>query len=253
MFVSSRRVYFDMSRVPMTVDAPTFTVMNTAMSSPTVLLRLMVPGSLPYPLNKALSEKEALKYFPNRTTIVRPAGIVGPGTKHLFNYWPIRIQRGGRVLAPGDGTDFVQFIDVRDLCEWMIRLAEQETYGIFTAQGPQKPPSFAMFLDGIKAVIPSDAAFTWVDADFLEANGVRPAKDMPLWEPVRKGMEGAMRFDLRREIASGLTFRPLAVTARDSLNYYHAQSGERQKELRMHFFSGARETEVLAAWQARGK
>ena len=242
VFVSTRSVYFDTSRVPMSIEAPVFTPENTKVE----------PGKpLPYGLAKALAEKTAQKYFPDRALIVRPGLIIGPGDlTDRFTYWPVRIERDGEVLAPGDGTDPVQIIDARDLCEWMIRLVEQSVTGVYNAVGPRNSRSFAELLYGIKAVTTSNASFTWVDADFLAAHDVRPYQEMPVWMPARNGKEGFARFDLTREIALGLTFRPLAVTARDTLDYYHAQPPDRQATLRAGI-SPEREREVLAAWHAR--
>lgn len=242
VFVSTRSVYKDTSRVPMTIEAEVFTPENTPVK----------PGEpLPYGLAKVLSERAAEKHCPGRTLVVRPSLIVGPGDlTDRFTYWPVRIERGGEVLAPGDGTDWVQIIDVRDLCEWMIRLAEQKVTGIYNALGPKNPRSFAELLYGIKAATTSEATFTWVDTDFLTARNVRGYREMPVWMPARDGREGFGRFDISREVALGLTFRPLAVTTRDTLDYYHAQSPERQEKLRAGI-TPEREAEVLAAWHAR--
>ena len=242
IFISTRSVYFDTSRVPMTVDAPVCTPENTP-----------VPAGkpLPYCLAKALSEKTLRGLMGDRTLIVRPSLVVGPGDlTDRFTYWPVRIERGGEVLAPGDGSDWVQIIDARDLAEWMIRLAEMGTMGTYNALGPKQPRTFAELLHGIKAVTTSDATFTWVDHDFLIAHQVRPYQEMPVWMPSRDGKEGFARFDITREIELGLTFRSLAVTARDTLDYYHAQSPERQEKLRAGI-SPEREAEVLAAWKRR--
>jgi 2'-hydroxyisoflavone reductase len=243
VFVSTRSVYADTRRVPMTSEAPVFTLetANWDRSRP-----------MPYGLVKALAEKEAQKYFPGRTTIVRPGLIIGPGDlTDRFTYWPVRIERGGEVLAPGDGSDPVQIIDARDLSEWMIRLVEQNAPGVFNAVGPKNPRSFAELLHGIKAATTAEATFTWVDADFLAQRRVRPYQEMPVWMPARNGREGFARFDIAPELALGLTFRPLAVTARDTLDYYHAQPAERQTTLRAGL-SADREREVLAEWKARG-
>jgi 2'-hydroxyisoflavone reductase len=208
---------------------------------------------LPYGLAKALAEKAAQQHFPGRTLIVRPGLVVGPGDlTDRFTYWPVRIERGGEVMAPGDGTDPVQVIDARDLSEWMIRLAEQETVGVYNVVGPRTPRSFAELLHGIKAVTTSEATFTWVDADFLAEHKVRPYVEMPVWRPARDGSEGFARFDLTREVKLGLTFRPLAVTAKDTLDYYHAQPAAQQATLRAGI-TPAREAEVLALWKARKK
>jgi 2'-hydroxyisoflavone reductase len=242
VYVSTRSVYADTSRIPMTIDAPVFTYESAKVK----------PGDpLPYGLAKALGEKAALTNFPDRTLIVRPGLIIGPGDlTDRFTYWPLRIERGGEVLAPGDGTDPVQIIDARDLCEWMIRLVEKGTTGIYNAVGPRTPRSFAELLHGIKAVTTSEATFTWVDTDFLIQHEVRPYQEMPVWMPARDGKEGFARFDLTREVNQGLTFRPLAVTAKDTLDYYHAQPAERQATLRAGL-AAEKEREVLALWHAK--
>ena len=243
VFVSTRSVYFDTSRIPMTIDAPVFTRENTKVDS---------GRPLPYGLAKAESEKTAQKYFPGRTLVVRPSLIVGPGDlTDRFTYWPVRIEKGGEVLAPGDGSDPVQIIDARDLSEWLIRLCEMGTMGTYNALGPKNGRSFAELLHGIKAVTTSDATFTWVDTDFLTKHDVRGYREMPVWMPARGGREGFARFDITRELALGLTFRPLAVTARDTLEYYHAQPADRQEKLRAGI-TPEREAEVLAAWKSRG-
>jgi 2'-hydroxyisoflavone reductase len=73
---------------------------------------------------------------------------------------------------------------------------------------------------------------------------------MPVWMAARNGREGFARFDISRELALGLTFRPLAVTAKDTLDYYHAQPAERQERLRAGI-TPEREAEVLGLWKAR--
>jgi len=244
LFVSTRSVYFDTSRIPMTIEAPVCTPENTPVES---------GKPLPYCLAKALSEKTVRNHFGDRLLVVRPSLIVGPGDlTDRFTYWPVRIERGGEVLAPGDGTDPVQIIDARDLSEWIIRLAEMGTTGTYNALGPKTPRLFSELLHGIKAVTTSEATFTWVDADFLAARQVRPYQEMPVWMPARNGREGFGRFDISREVALGLTFRPLAVTARDTLEYYHAQPPERQEKLRAGI-TAEREAEVLTAWRSRAR
>jgi 2'-hydroxyisoflavone reductase len=241
VFISTRSVYFDTSRVPMTADAPVFTHENTKVE----------PGRpLPYGLSKALAEKEARQAFGDRTLILRPGLIVGPGDlTDRFTYWPLRIERGGEVLAPGDGSDPVQVIDARDLAEWTIRLLEQGDTGVYNAVGPKESRSMEELLYGIKSVTTSDARLTWVDADFLAQHKVRPYAEMPVWMPARAGREGFARFDISREIAKGLTFRPLADTARATLDYYHALPPDRQATIKAGI-TPEREREVLAAWHA---
>ena len=209
-------------------------------------------GQLYGPL-KALSEKEAEKAFPGRTTVVRPGLIVGPGDlSDRFTYWPQRLQRGGETLAPGNPTDPVQIIDARDLSEFIVRLAENSTFGVFNATGPQSPLTMSEMLGAIRGVMSTTAHLTWVDADFLEAQKVRPWVDMPVWVPPDADSKGFAQRSIARALAAGLTFRPLAVTAKDTLDYYNAAPDERKAALRAGL-AAAREAEVLAAWKARPK
>jgi 2'-hydroxyisoflavone reductase len=195
---------------------------------------------------KALAEKEAEKAFPGRATIVRPGLIVGPGDNtDRFTYWPVRIARGGEVLAPGDPNDPVQFIDARDLSEWIIRLVEQKSFGTFNAFGPQSPLSIAEMLYGIRAVVSNDVRFTWVPASFLAEHSVHPWSDMPVWVPGAGATAGFARRSNRRAIAAGLTFRPLADTARATLEH-HASREDRKLRAGI---TPEREAAVLAAWR----
>src|SRR5467141_3379208 len=123
---------------------------------------------------KALSEKEAEKWFPGKTLIIRPGLIVGPRDEtDRFTHWPVRIDRGGEVLAPGNPNDPVQFIDARDLAEWTIRMAENSETGIYNATGPVKPLAIGGMLDGIKGAEKSNANFTWVSEEFLAEQKVQ--------------------------------------------------------------------------------
>jgi 2'-hydroxyisoflavone reductase len=202
---------------------------------------------------KALAEKEAEKAFPGKATIIRPGLIVGPGDNtDRFTYWPVRIARGGEVLAPGDPNDPVQFIDARDLAEWTIRMVESKASGTFNAMGPSSPLSIAEMLYGMRAVVSNDVKFTWVPAGFLEAQKVRPWADMPVWLPGTGETAGFARRSNRKAVASGLTFRPLADTAQATLEYHAGRPAEAKAKMRAGL-TPEREAEVLAAWKGRVK
>jgi 2'-hydroxyisoflavone reductase len=210
-------------------------------------------GNALYGALKALSEKEVQKAFPGRATIVRPGLIVGPGdTTDRFTYWPVRIRRGGEVLAPGSPMDPVQIIDARDLAEFIIRCAENETYGVFNATGPAGVLTMAEMLGGIRSVVTNPVKLTFADTPFLQEQRVRPWGDMPVWIPPIGETAGFTSRSIAKAIAAGLTFRPLADTTRDTLAYYDKQPAERQAQLRAGM-PEAREKEVLAAWHARAK
>ncbi len=197
---------------------------------------------------KALSEAEAEKWFPKKTLVIRPGLIVGPGDQtDRFTYWPVRIARGGEVLAPGNPDDPVQFIDARDLAEWTIRMVEKRASGIYNATGPEKALPVSEMLGGIKDALKSDAKFTWADADFLAAQKVSPWSDMPVWVPP-SGEEGGLgRTSIAKALAAGLTFRSLDETARDTLAWFKTLPEERRKTLKAGL-TPEREAEVLAAW-----
>lgn len=209
-------------------------------------------GELYGPL-KAISEQEAEKQFPGRTTIIRPGLIVGPGDQSdRFTYWPVRLARGGEVLAPGDGSDPVQFIDARDLAEWTVRVAESRTFGTFNATGPELPIKMRDMLTGIAAAVHADARIAWVPTGFLEAQKVAPWSDMPVWVPGQGESAGFARRSIRKALAKGLTFRPLATTASDTLAWFKQQPAERQAKLKAGL-PPEREVELLAKWRATSR
>jgi nucleoside-diphosphate-sugar epimerase len=194
---------------------------------------------------KALSEREAEKWFPGKTLIIRPGLIVGPRDEtDRFTYWPVRIDRDGEVLAPGSPDDPVQFIDARDLAEWTIRMVENRETGIYNATGPAKPLGVGGMLDGIKSALKSNARFTWVTEDFLTQQKVEAWSDMPVWTGKESGVA---RTKIDRALSKGLTFRPLAETARDTLAWFKSLPQDRQSKMRAGL-SPEREAEVLAAW-----
>jgi 2'-hydroxyisoflavone reductase len=165
---------------------------------------------------KVLAERAAEAALPGRTLNVRPGLIVGPhDPSDRFTYWPARVARGGEVLAPGNPARPVQFIDVRDLAEWILRLVVDRQTGTFNATGPAEPLAMSDFLETCRAVSASDARFTWVPEALLLEHGVTAYTELPLWVPETEG--GFDRFDISRALAAGLTFRPVADTVRDTL------------------------------------
>ena len=243
VFVSTRSVYADTSRVPMSVAAPVWTYDSAGVA----------PGAerLPYGLSKALAEQNARDAFGNdRTLVFRPGLIIGPGdTTDRFTYWPVRIHRGGEVLAPGTGADPVQIIDVRDFAEWLVAMVEAGESGTYNVVGPRTPRPMAELLYGIRAVTTAETTFTWVDTDFAINAGLRPYAELPVWRPARDGAEGFARFDLTPEVEKGLTFRSLADTTAATLEYHFSRPADRQAALRAGV-DAQREQEVLDLWRA---
>jgi 2'-hydroxyisoflavone reductase len=200
---------------------------------------------------KALSEKEAEKWFPGITTVIRPGLIVGPGDESdRFTYWPVRLARGGDVLAPGDGKDPVHFVDARDLAEWTIRMVEARSLGVFNAMGPASELTMGGMLDGIHGATGSTARLVWASAEFLEQQKVSAWGDMPVWIPASGDTAGANRRRNQKAVAAGLTFRPLAETTTATMGWWRTLPAERQAKLRAGI-APEREAQVLEAWRAK--
>lgn len=191
---------------------------------------------------KARAEAEARWAFGERTTITRPGLLVGPGDPtDRFTYWPWRIAKGGEVLAPGEPSDPVQFIDIRDFAEFTIRLVEQRAFGTFNVTG--EIMTIAEMLDGIRAIAKTDAQFTWVPAGFLAEQKVSAWSDLPVWIPPVGEAASFARRNIRRALAQGLTFRSFAATVQATL-----EEARRKTTLKAGL-TLEREADVLAAWK----
>jgi 2'-hydroxyisoflavone reductase len=205
-----------------------------------------------YGAMKVASEREAQRWFGDRTTIIRPGLIVGPRDQtDRFTWWPVRIARGGDIVAPGDGLDAVQIIDGRDLAEWTVRMLEEGTTGVFNATGPRARLTMAEQLHGVRAALPGDLElrFHWLPAEFLQAQQIRPWSEMTTWFGPRSTMSETR---IERAVAAGLTFRPLATTAADTLEWFRSLPDERQAQMRAGL-APEKEREALAAWRASGR
>src|SRR5690606_22001901 len=113
---------------------------------------------------KALCEQAAEGAMPGRATNIRPGLIVGPrDPTDRFTYWPVRVRRGGKVLAPGTPNDPVQIIDVRDLADFIVHAIEQSAVGVFNAVGPAQPLPMGDLLGACRRVSGSDAELVWAD------------------------------------------------------------------------------------------
>ena len=198
---------------------------------------------------KALSENVTRKAFGGGAIIVRPHLIVGPGdTTDRWTYWPVRIERGGEVLSPGTPSHQTQYIDARDLAEFDIHLIEQGMAGTYSAVGPLAKYSMAEMLYGIRAVVSNKVSFTWVDQEFLSENEVAPWREMTAWMPSGGEYDGFTSFDNRKAVSAGLTYRPLAQTARDTLNWWHTLPDEQKKNPKAGL-APDKEKKVLKKWK----
>jgi 2'-hydroxyisoflavone reductase len=233
LFVSSLSVYAERSRTMVEGN------------------RLETLGDLPadrlledysnYGALKALAEEVVAETFPDSHANVRPGLIVGPhDPTGRFTYWPHRVARGGDVAAPAPPEERVQFIDVRDLAEWLLGVCERRESGAFNAVNDGLP--WAELLETCRKVSRSDARFVWIDGEFLLEQGVEQWMGLPMWIHDQED-KGLHRADVSRATAAGLTFRPLSETVRATL-----ELAEPTEEAGL---SPEREAKILAAWEGR--
>lgn len=200
---------------------------------------------VPYGLAKTLAEDSVVQAMGReRAALIRPGIISGrdyssrPRNQRV--YWPLRMRRGGDVLAPGDGKDPVQYIDVKDLSAFIVHAAETRLSGAFNLVGPENPMTMAEYIAGIKKVTASDARLHWVDAKFIETQDVR----IPMFVAVADA-PGFFQVSNKKSVANGLKYRPFSETVRDILESYpettepNANGGP----------SLDKEKELLATWQ----
>jgi 2'-hydroxyisoflavone reductase len=253
IFVSTTSTYADQSIIGLNEGSPT-AVLPAGIDPYTLEPQ---HASRYYGALKVLAEKEVQKQYPDAWTVIRPCLIVGPLDRtDRFTWWPARIDQGGEVLAPDNPNDPCQFIDSRDLAEWSIRVAEMRLLGLYNAIGPDKPLTIGQMLYGVKAITTAGAQFTWVPWEFLQQQKVRPWRDMTVWQPPVGRTAGYQRRDASKAISHGLTFRPLAVTAKDTLDWHKTRpEAERMRTLNgeINGIGMKREGEVLAAWKASQK
>jgi 2'-hydroxyisoflavone reductase len=233
VFISSISVYSDFSKIGINESAPLGKIEDETIEE--------ITGESYGPL-KVLCEKAVQDVFGIRSLVIRPGLIVGPhDPTDRFTYWPVRVARGGDVLAPDRPDVLTQVIDVRDLARFIIDLIEQNVSGIFNATGPDHSLSFGRLLDTCKLIGNSDAKFKWAPLEFLNQNEIAPWSDMPAWLPDSGEDAGFARVDISKALNAGLKFLSLEETVHDTLEWANSRpadhewkaglKAEREKEL----------------------
>jgi 2'-hydroxyisoflavone reductase len=237
VFISSVSVYDNFKKIGIDESDPVGKIENETTEE--------ITGETYGPL-KALCEQAVQDIFGlERTLIVRPGLIVGPhDPTDRFTYWPVRVARGGDVLAPEKPEAPIQIIDVRDLSDFIIKLIEENAFGTYNATGPDYELTLGRLLEVSKQVSGSDANFRWVSVDFLNQNKVEAWSDMPAWVPDDEEGAGLSRLDISKAINAGLKFRPLEETVRDTLEWAKTRPADQEWKAGL---TPEREAEVLAA------
>lgn len=234
IFISSISVYADHSQLHRTEDASL---------TPTKDLDLTQELPANYGARKVACEQAAQRH--PSATILRPCLIVGPhDSSDRFTYWVMRGAGWGgdwgkTLLAPGTPEDPIQWIDARDLAAWSLSLGLARCQGVFNAVGPAVTCGMGKL---IQAVAP-DHRVEWIPAEFLQAQGLQPWKDLPAWVPPGTDSAGFTTINNQRALNAGLRLRSLDETVRDTLAWRRQQPQPLATGL-----SPEREREVLAAW-----
>jgi 2'-hydroxyisoflavone reductase len=182
---------------------------------------------------KVLCEKVVETTYGKRGTIIRPTYIAGPGDHtDRFTYWPVRVSKGGEMLAPGTPSDPFQYIDVRDLADFMRTCVEKDVNGKFNLCGPQGAVTMGSLLDEAKRITKADTKFVWATPEFLEANEIIGEKAkgnfMPIWQAPKGDEAGLLLVSPARAEKKGLKFRSLETTIRDTLAWQKTRPEDKQ-------------------------
>jgi 2'-hydroxyisoflavone reductase len=179
-----------------------------------------------------------------RALIVRPGLIVGPyDPTDRFTYWVERVAEGGEILAPGTSNGRVQFIDVRDLARFMVRLLEDGRTGTYDVTSPPQTTTIGDVLAASTANAGEKANVVWVDGAWLETRGLEGWIDLPLWLAPKLGLPGLMNARVDRALADGLTLRPLTETIAATRAWLETLPNDRERHAGI---SRERERELLA-------
>lgn len=217
----------------------------------------MGPGQSYYGPLKALCEQAAEAAMPGRVTNIRPGFIIGTrDSSQRFAYWANRIAEGGEVLVPGDPTDPMQVIDVRDLSDFVVRCIERGTVGVFNATGPAEEMTAKQFVEGIAAGVKGvplpegmtakPANYAWASWDFLEKQNVALGA-IPLFLPPGGETAGFHRRSVKKAVAAGLTYRPISATAKETLEWLNTLPADLRGRQLPQTINANREESLLAA------
>lgn len=239
-FISTVSVYADMSQPGVDVDAPVATTETPDAEQVTNEL---------YGALKAVCEDIVRDIYGDRACIVRPGLIVGPhDPSDRFTYWPRRFDLGGEAIVPNAKDAPVQLADVRDLAEWCVRLAENQTSGTFNGCGPQTPWRFEEMIDAcVRAAGDNAAAPVYVDEEFLLEREVMGWGHLPVWLPAAYEMGGMMACDVSKSVDAGLTFRSIDDVVAATIEWDRTR---RDAPLRGPL-DPVKEAQVLQEWKSR--
>lgn len=210
-----------------------------------------VTGETYGPMKALCEQRVTTEIGEDRTTILRPTYICGPGDHtDRFSYWPIRTMKGGEMLWPGTPGDKAQIIDVRDLANFVVDSVEQRITGTYNTVTPAGSYSMGDLLADSMAVTATEVNPTWVSAEFIEQENLAEGRSLPIWSPPTGKYAGVAFVNGERAAAKGLRNRPPRETARDLIGWWKTLPEERTQNVRAGL-SDEQEAELLAQWHDR--
>lgn len=221
-FVSTVNVYSDVKTPGQTAEAPLLEPLQDGGGEQT-------PEH--YGAIKVASENAVREAVGDRAFVVRPGLITGPKDLHdRFGYWPARMSQGGRVLVPDAPDQPIQYVDVRDLAEWIIDAGEKQLVGTFDGVGPAQPLG-KLLADIAELVAPPGTELVPVSPEVLAAKEVSVwagPRSVPLLAP--PDYYGFCSHDVSASLAAGLRLRPLAEVVAGALEHERALGLDRERK-----------------------
>jgi 2'-hydroxyisoflavone reductase len=202
-----------------------------------------------YAAAKRGGELAALEGFgADRTVLARAGLILGPyEIVGRMPWWLRRIERGGDVLAPGPPDMKLQYIDCRDLARWMLHAADAGVSGAFNTVSQPGHATMASLLEAAVEVTGSSARLVWTPPEVIEAAGIQPWTELPIWLPPEDESAGMHAGDVSAAYAAGLTCRPVLETVADTWAWLQAEGDPPARSGRpAHGLDPDKEREVLA-------
>jgi 2'-hydroxyisoflavone reductase len=211
------------------------------------------PDDGDYGVLKAGCERAVQQAYAGGALVIRPGLILGPFENvGRLPAWLLRMQRGGRVLAPGKSDQPMQLVDARDIATFTLDGLERGLTGFFNVTGPVGNATFGSWLEDCRAVTGSDAELVWVDDAFLLESGVEPWSELPLWSPMDGESEHLWDSSTDAAQREGLTCRPVRDTVADTWAWLSMSGPAPQRPDRpQHGIDPDKEQRILAAWDAR--
>ncbi len=192
-------------------------------SAPTVEADPDLDSDADYAVCKRGAELAVLRSFPDRALLARAGLILGPYEDvGRLPWWLIRLARGGRVVAPGPPPRPLQLIDARDLADWMIRGAERGLSGAYNTVSPPGHTTMGELLTLANHIVGARAELVWAPPEVIDAAGVRPWTELPIWVPPTGELAALHDADTSAAADEGLRCRPVADTIFDTWQWLQA-------------------------------